>query len=561
REIDGMKYELWYDGGNNGIYLYNDGSFSCTFTNAKDYYCRKGLSFDSTKTHQEIGHIYADFNIEKRKYEEIDFSYIGAHGWSRDPLIEFFVVDDWFKYRPGDWVGNKKYGNFTIDGAVYDVYENTRYGPSIEGNISFKQYFSIRKESRKCGRIDITAHFEQWEKLGMKLGRINDVKLSVVVGSNISRAVGEVDFVYAKVGVEGNNSDPMVDTPTSCPSKILDLGYPCCSYSNCVGFYSDEYGDWSVENGDWCNCRSRNTSETDSSCPPKILEQGFKCCSNTNCEILFVDDYGEWSIEKQEWCICSNNNAITTTATDTSTTITTSIVSIETTENKNPFKSDFCWNNDHTGKSVKVTSDNAGHFDGVDYGLSIDRGEGEANFFEDGSFICSFNKTYDIICGSGLDFDGLSTYKQLGNLYGEFSFSSKDVMNEDYSFVGVHGWSREPLVEFLIVDNWLGQWGPGKWPGDKNYGKFIIDGAEYTVFEYNYTGKSIDGIAPLKRFFSVRNERRECGTINITAHFEQWDKLGMKFGKLNDVKVFTEAGCVSHGASGVVDFTHAKVYI
>jgi len=204
--IGGVGYELWSDSGNNSATFYSDGSFSCSFQSAKDYLCRSGLSFDSTKTHDQIGHMYADFKLVKQNIQNVDYSYVGIYGWSRNPLVEFYVVDNWLSQgRPGDWVGNKKHGDFTIDGAKYTVYENDRNGPSIDGNTYFKQFFSIRKEARDCGTIDITAHFQQWEKLSMKLGKMHEAKVLGEAGSNGGGTSGTADFPYAKVYI-GNKS-------------------------------------------------------------------------------------------------------------------------------------------------------------------------------------------------------------------------------------------------------------------------------------------------------------------------------------------------------------------
>eukprot|EP00833_Pecoramyces_ruminatium_P018002 jgi/Orpsp1_1/1192034/evm.model.d7180000090099.1 len=133
-EINGIGYELWSEGGNNSATFYEDGSFSCSFSNSKDYLCRSGLSFDSTKKHSELGHMYADFKLVKKNIQNVDYSYIGVYGWSRSPLVEYYVVDNWLsQWRPGDWVGQKKHGDFVIDGATYTVYEGMRYNaPSID---------------------------------------------------------------------------------------------------------------------------------------------------------------------------------------------------------------------------------------------------------------------------------------------------------------------------------------------------------------------------------------------------------------------------------------------
>ncbi|ORX63514.1 concanavalin A-like lectin/glucanase, partial [Anaeromyces robustus] len=152
--IGGVGYELWADSGNNSATFYSDGSMQCSFQGAKDFLCRSGLSFDSTQTHSQIGHMYADFKLVKQNVGGADYSYVGIYGWTRNPLVEYYIVDNWLSQgRPGDWVGNQKHGDFTIDGAQYTVFENTRTGPSIDGDTTFKQYFSIRQQARDCGTI------------------------------------------------------------------------------------------------------------------------------------------------------------------------------------------------------------------------------------------------------------------------------------------------------------------------------------------------------------------------------------------------------------------------
>nr|3WP4_A Chain A, CDBFV [Neocallimastix patriciarum] len=198
--IGGVGYELWADSGNNSATFYSDGSFSCTFQNAGDYLCRSGLSFDSTKTPSQIGRMKADFKLVKQNSSNVGYSYVGVYGWTRSPLVEYYIVDNWLSpFPPGDWVGNKKHGSFTIDGAQYTVYENTRTGPSIDGDTTFNQYFSIRQQARDCGTIDISAHFDQWEKLGMTMGKLHEAKVLGEAGNVNGGASGTADFPYAKV--------------------------------------------------------------------------------------------------------------------------------------------------------------------------------------------------------------------------------------------------------------------------------------------------------------------------------------------------------------------------
>jgi len=487
--INGIGYELWADSGDNSATFYSDGSFSCSFQNAKDYLCRSGLSFDSTKTHDQIGHMYADFKLVKQNIQNVDYSYVGIYGWTRNPLVEFYIVDNWLsQYRPGDWVGNKKYGDFMIDGAYYTVYENTRYGPSIDGDTQFKQYFSIRQQARDCGTIDITAHFQQWEKLGMRMGNMHEAKVLGEAGSNVYGTSGTADFPYAKVyiGNENNNN-----------------GNNNNNYQQQQDNNNNQGGGW-----DWWNIWNGNGNGNNN--------------NNNN----------------------NNNNSNNQDNTSNATGNTS-----------------YCSSAKHSGQSVTEYSNKVGSINGIGYELWADSGNNSATFYSDGSFSCSFQNAKDYLCRSGLSFDSTKTHDQIGHMYADFKLVKQNIQNVDYSYVGIYGWTRNPLVEFYIVDNWLSQYRPGDWVGNKKYGDFMIDGAYYTVYENTRYGPSIDGDTQFKQYFSIRQQARDCGTIDITAHFQQWEKLGMRMGNMHEAKVLGEAGSNVYGTSGTADFPYAKVYI
>ncbi len=218
--IGDVGYEIWFDSGNNSATFYSDGSISCSFSNASDYLCRSGLSFNSDKTYTQLGQMYADFKVTISNTSNVGYSYIGIYGWTKSPLIEYYIVDNWgSQYRPGSWVGTSK-GTFTIDGAQYDVFTNVRNNaPSIEGNTTFTQYFSIRKEARSCGTIDITAHFKKWAELGMTLGNMYEAKVLGEAGTVNGGASGQFDFPYAKVYIGGTSSSSSVVTPSSSSAE------------------------------------------------------------------------------------------------------------------------------------------------------------------------------------------------------------------------------------------------------------------------------------------------------------------------------------------------------
>jgi hypothetical protein len=171
---DGFNYELWKDNGNTSMTLNGGGTFSCSWSNINNALFRKGKKFDCTKTYKEIGDIKIDFDVD---YKPSGNSYLCVYGWSRNPLVEYYIVESWGTWRPP---GAQSKGTITVDGAEYDVYETDRINqPSIDGDTTFKQFWSVRKSKRTSGTISVTEHFKAWEKIGMKLGNLYEAALNV----------------------------------------------------------------------------------------------------------------------------------------------------------------------------------------------------------------------------------------------------------------------------------------------------------------------------------------------------------------------------------------------
>ena len=59
------------------------------------------------------------------------------------------------------------------------------------------------------------------------------------------------------------------------------------------------------------------------------------------------------------------------------------------------------------------------------------------------------------------------------------------------------------------------------------------------------------------QFWSVRTSPRLCGHISISRHFDQWAKLGLTLGNLEETRILVEA----QNNSGTLDFTTATVVV
>ena len=93
---DGYDYALWKDYGDTSMTLNGGGNFSCWWDNIGNALFRKGKTFDCTKTYSQIGNISIDYGCY---YQPEGNSYLCVYGWSRNPLVEYYIVDSWGTWR------------------------------------------------------------------------------------------------------------------------------------------------------------------------------------------------------------------------------------------------------------------------------------------------------------------------------------------------------------------------------------------------------------------------------------------------------------------------------
>ena len=209
---DGYAFELWKDTGNTSMTLNGGGKFSCQWSNINNCLFRKGQKFDCTKTYDQLGNITIDYGVD---YQPDGNSYMCVYGWSRNPLIEYYIVETWGSWRPPGEA--EFYGQTVIDGGTYDIYRTQRVDkPSIDGDTTFYQYWSVRTEKPKAngtkieGTISVSQHFKAWEKAGLKLGKMYEVALNI----EGYQSQGKADVYKNDLKIENS---PIPDPGTSEP--------------------------------------------------------------------------------------------------------------------------------------------------------------------------------------------------------------------------------------------------------------------------------------------------------------------------------------------------------
>lgn len=119
-------------------------------------------------------------------YQPNGNSYLAVYGWTRSPLIEYYVVESYGSWDPSSAATNK--GTVTCNGASYKILQTTRVNqPSIDGTATFQQFWSVRNPKKTpggsiSGTVDTACHFNAWKNLGLNLGTAHNYQIVATEG-------------------------------------------------------------------------------------------------------------------------------------------------------------------------------------------------------------------------------------------------------------------------------------------------------------------------------------------------------------------------------------------
>ncbi len=167
-----------------------------------------------------------DFGVD---YQPDGNSYMCVYGWTRSPLIEFYIVESWGTWRPPG--APSSLGTAIIDGVKYDIYKTTRIQqPSIDGTQTFDQYWSVRRDKPECdgtkfeSTIPISKHFDAWEECGLELGKMYEVALTVEGYQSAGKA--DIYKNELKIGGEYKKADDITVAVTEGAAAAAKIKIP-----------------------------------------------------------------------------------------------------------------------------------------------------------------------------------------------------------------------------------------------------------------------------------------------------------------------------------------------
>ncbi|WP_295080968.1 glycoside hydrolase family 11 protein [Ruminococcus sp.] len=592
--IGGYAYEMWNQYSAGDIeYEAKAGSFTCSWSNIENFVASMGKEYNNpVKTCKEMGNVSFSYDLEINSSGN---TYFGAYGWTRNPLVEYYIIDGWGSWRPPGNGDVKKYGTAVVNNNEYDVYSLYRYNqPSIEGVKTFPQYWSVRTESASSNDknniiksyIDIAKHFDSWEKLGLDTtGTLYDALFyiegyysdgnaelkSIIMGNGH-------DGTPLKVYSTGQHNDiPLTPDPDGYyikndfddDTENWEPRESECLESSSVG-YNDTKGMLVHSRyAPWTGAKLRIGSNTlipgETYSIGTMVMQDSVSSNDFSIQLEYTDPDGECqyidiasaSCRKGEWTELSNQ-FFCLDIPEGSTDISIIICSVDNI-------CDFYIDNSYLGEqgvpsfvSIPHSSDECiiGEINGYKYDLWNKYGQGKAEMQPaDHSFTCSWSGINNFTARMGKQFGKGKNYKSYKDIVLDYDV---DYSPDGNSYLCVYGWTQEPLVEYYIVEGW-GSWAPPGSGGEKKR-SVSLNGNKYDIYRVTrYNQPSIEGTSTFQQYWSVRQTsgsqngktNHMKGSVDVSKHFQAWENAGLDMsGSLYDVNLSIE-GYQSDGYADV----------
>ena len=189
------------------------------------------------------------------------------------------------------------------------------------------------------------------------------------------------------------------------------------------------------------------------------------------------------------------------------------------------------YNKIKTLKNEKIILENEiGEIGNYTYELWKDSDGGETKMIlgENGKFACSWGNIGNVLFRIGKRWNRTQTYIEIGKIKVKYEF---DFISNSTSRYAIYGWTKQPLIEYYILENW-----EGSLPNTKKFTSSFVDGSNYDMYKVEL----IFGNEKLIQLWSIRTKKRNKGIVSVNEHFKIWEKFGYKLGKIYEVTFCVE---------------------
>lgn len=170
-----------------------------------------------------------------------------------------------------------------------------------------------------------------------------------------------------------------------------------------------------------------------------------------------------------------------------------------------------------------IVSNKIATYDGFDYELWTQKSSDDVSMTltGGGTFQCSWDAE-NVLFRIGKKLGSTMTYEKYGSIIMEYA-AEQNITSGDVNYLCVYGWTENPMIEYYIIETH----GSYKPPGGVGFqGTYEMDGSTYEVYvNTRIEQPSIQGTKTFEQYFAVRTDKRTEGTIFISEHFKEWEKM------------------------------------